>query len=643
MSTEGLNRRTFLKATLAGAVLGACRQEGDRSPDGHAPTPPEKTGKKVVVVGFDGVDPRLMERWMQSGDLPNLAKLASDGMLLPLGSTSPPNSPVAWSTFATGRDPSEHGVFGFLRRDPGTYLPGTAPYTIRAPRFGPEGVSPARAVSHRRGAAWWDRLDRAGVRTCLLFVPYAFPPPELRHGRVLCGLGAPDARFTNSSFTLYTSEPGDSDSVAGGRIVRLALTGSKIETRLEGARGPNKKYLSVPLQLELDRKAGTVAISLGDRREKLAEGKRSGWFPLEFRAAGFALAGRVRFHLLEVRDELKIYASPIQLDPGQKMLPLGAPAGWLVKAIENHSLPTVGWVHDTSAVNAGALPKDVFLGAVLDTMQARAGLLIEEIRAGHAQVLTAVFTGTDRAAHIFYKDLERPDGGPLRQVYRTMDRIVGQVRRRLSPGTRLIIMSDHGFHAFDRMLHVNTWLEAQGLLARSRPDGKVRFLRGIDWSTTRAYSIGNGQVYANLEGRESSGSVTPGPEREALLASIRKNLLALKDPKTGTKPVRAIYPVADKAAADLRDRAPDLQIAFAPGWRSSWETSLGGAPAGDFIAPNPKAWCGDHAASDVTETPGVLLADSKPTRTDPDLKDLAPSLLALAGVEPDGPGRPLWT
>jgi len=629
-----MNRRQFLQASLAGTLLASCKSAPKKEPP---------AGKQdVVVLGFDGVDPRLLESWMKAGDLPNLQSLSREGGLHRLGSTSPPNSPVAWSTFATGRHPSQHGVFGFLRRDPENYLPGTAPYTIRAPRFKPDGYREPQAVSHRQGDAFWEILDARGVPATLLFVPYAYPPPEMKHGRVLSGLGTPDLRFTNSSFTLFTTESTDSDRVAGGRIVRLKPQSGKIETRLEGSRGPGGKYLQVPLRLELDRKNGSVGIILGEKNETLSVGKRSGWFPLRFKAGDVVLQGRVRFHLLGVKKDLKLYASPIQLDPNMPALPLGTPSDWMQKAVEVHGgLPTVGWVHDTAAVNAGVLPPEVFLGEVLDTMEARADLLLREMEDNFARLLIGVFTGTDRAGHIFHRQTRDPDGGPLRKVYRAMDRIVGAAKKKMRPGTRLLVLSDHGFHAFDRQLHVNTWLESHKWFRRERPGSEVKFLRGVDWKKTRAYSMGNGQLYVNLKGRESAGSVPGGNQRKALLESIRERLLAIKDPVNGQRVVSAVYDVADQADEAVRRWAPDLQIAFSPGYRSSWETSLGGAPAGEALADNPKAWCGDHAASDVAHTPGFLLSNAKIRHEDPSLVDLSSTILGLFQAPVSGPGRPL--
>src|SRR3954463_6882522 len=79
--------------------------------------------EKVIVLGFDGVDARYTEQWMNEGKLPNLAHLRERGTFRPLRPTVPAQTPVSWSTFSTGIDPGRTGIFDFLRRDPKTYLP----------------------------------------------------------------------------------------------------------------------------------------------------------------------------------------------------------------------------------------------------------------------------------------------------------------------------------------------------------------------------------------------------------------------------------------------------------------------------------------------------------------------------------------
>src|SRR5580698_9018554 len=79
--------------------------------------------KRAVILGFDGMDPELAERFMQEGKLPNLAQLRDQGTFRKLRTTNPPISPVAWSTFMTGVNPGKHNIYDFLARDVDSYLP----------------------------------------------------------------------------------------------------------------------------------------------------------------------------------------------------------------------------------------------------------------------------------------------------------------------------------------------------------------------------------------------------------------------------------------------------------------------------------------------------------------------------------------
>src|SRR5262249_12241892 len=65
--------------------------------------------------------------------------------------------------------------------------------------------------------------------------------------------------------------------------------------------------------------------------------------------------------------------------------------------------------------------------------------------------------------------------------------------------------------------------------------------------------------------------------------------------------------------------------------RTSWRTPLGGIPA-ELMEPNTRKWSGDHAASDVADTPGVILASRRLVADDPAIVDLAPTTLAFFGV-----------
>ena len=92
--------------------------------------------KRLIVVGLDGQDPKLTDRFMQEGLLPNFDRLARMGCYRRLRTTFPSLSPVAWSSFSTGTNPGRHNIFDFLDRDRQTYLPVLSSARVgKVPRF----------------------------------------------------------------------------------------------------------------------------------------------------------------------------------------------------------------------------------------------------------------------------------------------------------------------------------------------------------------------------------------------------------------------------------------------------------------------------------------------------------------------------
>ena len=82
-----------------------------------------ESSRKVIVLGIDGMDPHLLQKFVQQGKMPNAKKLMKMGGFSPLLTSVPPQSPVAWANFITGMNPGGHGIFDFIHRDPKTLLP----------------------------------------------------------------------------------------------------------------------------------------------------------------------------------------------------------------------------------------------------------------------------------------------------------------------------------------------------------------------------------------------------------------------------------------------------------------------------------------------------------------------------------------
>jgi len=146
--------------------------------------------KKVIVIGFDGMDPRLCERMMDAGELPTFDKLRKQGGYSSLATSNPPQSPVAWASFINGAGPGSHGIFDFIHRDPSRQcepfysaaktVAGEGYWKIGEHRiqlnFWPFNHKPPATLLRREGRPFWDYLDQEGIRSQFYNLPANYPP-----------------------------------------------------------------------------------------------------------------------------------------------------------------------------------------------------------------------------------------------------------------------------------------------------------------------------------------------------------------------------------------------------------------------------------------------------------------------------------
>ena len=144
----------------------------------------------------------------------------------------------------------------------------------------------------------------------------------------------------------------------------------------------------------------------------------------------------------------------------------------------------------------------------------------------------------------------------------------------------------------------------------------------------------------NLKGREGKGIVDPA-EAEALRNEIREKLLKVKDPETGDSVFSEIY-TTDFYQGRATSNAPDLQLGYAEGYQSTKDAAAGVAPA-DLFEDNTDTWSGEHAASDMSTSAGILFSNKSIKSDSPHLVDIGVTALTYLGkkVPADLEGKPL--
>jgi predicted AlkP superfamily phosphohydrolase/phosphomutase len=661
----------------AAALLSSCR--------GSAPA---NSGRpKLLILGFDGMDPALVGRWMKAGLLPNIAKVASTGSVHPLTTTHSPESPTAWASFATGVNPGKHNIYDFLVRDTATYLPDLGMVRREPPRFLFDYVPIAKPklFSIRGGTSFWVTAGQAGVRSSILTVPVTFPPEDVPNGELLSGLPLPDIRGTMGTFYYFATDLSryeEGNTEFGGILKRLVMEQDVAQTELIGppnpiikqqiqalrTKGPTlgdqdratvaalqaKEDVRLPMTVRWNRSARTATVELGGESILLEPGKMSRWINLDFRINAFVrLHGMAQLLLMNADRELQLYISPVNWKPDAPPVPMSSPASFSSDLFQRLGyFRTLGWAEATWPLNEGRMDEQTFMDDLYKAFDDRAQVILSRIDAHNWDLLVGVIESTDRVQHMMWRLLDPSHpmydaalaakfGDSIQRVYRRADQFVGEVLERIDPNTTVLIVSDHGFHSWRKAVNLNTWLVQQGymVLQGTQPGEKKlddlfgggEFWENVDWSRTRAYAMGLGQIYFNLRGREARGIVSPGAEAKKLADDLSAHLLTMTDPEDGARIVRAVYKRDDVYTGEFLQNASELQVGMEDGYRVSWQTALGGSPQG-IVYPNMKKWSGDHGGYDFATTAGVLVSNRRIAAPTPSIIDVAPTVLKFFGV-----------
>ncbi|HXX20138.1 MAG TPA: alkaline phosphatase family protein [Candidatus Acidoferrum sp.] len=617
---------------------------------------PSARHHKLIVLGIDGMDPSLLRQFIATGKMPNFALLATQGSFLALQTSTPPQSPVAWSNLITGMNPGGHGVFDFIHRDPATLTPyfSTARVTPPAHNLRLGGwvipISTGEVSLLRKGKAFWQYLDDRHVPTFVLRMPANFPPVA-SGGKTLAGLGTPDLLGGYGTFSFYTDNPAFVPGpVDGGVIYPVQISGNHVEAVLHGP--PNSfrsgnPELTIPFTIERDANQSVARLAIQSQQFVLSVGEWSSWVHVKFTfVPGLEeITGICRFYLKQVHPEFELYVSPINLDPAEPALPLSTPKGYSPDLVDELGpFYTQGIAEDTKALTSAVLNDDEYLDQARLVFEDQRRIFLHELARFRSGLFFHYFSSIDLNSHMFWRaddprspsygaNLAKKYGHVIENYYHEMDAMLGEALKVSDADTTVLVVSDHGFAPFRRSFNLNTWLVEKGYLvlhAGAQPGPDTNIFADADWSKTRAYGLGLNGLYLNLSGRERNGIVNPGVQAEALQTEIVGQLEAERDPLDGEQVITRVDRAAHVYSGPESSQAPDMIVGYNSGFRVGWSSVLGGIPA-PVLEDNTDPWSGDHCI-DYTKVPGVVLSNRRIANPQPALIDIAPTILAEFGI-----------
>ena len=609
--------------------------------------------KRVIIIGLDGMDPKLAGEFMNEGKLPNFAKLKEEGTFTSLATSYPSISPVAWSSFMTGVDPSYHNIFDFITRDPCTYQPMLSSAEIgKASKVLPIGkymipLGKPKMKLLRKSRPFWKILGEHGIWSSVLRVPITFPPEKF-NGVLLSGMCVPDLKGSQGTFAHYTTDPSKNEVETGGVSRFVEIKNGVVNTLLYGPENSlvkNGEEITIPLRIKIEKSAGKAVIEISNQSFELAPRTYSPWIRLAFPAGlGIKVRGICRFYINSIEPGFDMYVTPINIDPEDPALPISHPFIYSVYLAKlQGSFGTLGLAEDTWALNEGVIDEEAFLEQSYLLYEEREKMFLNALEKTPNGLCTCVFDTTDRVQHMFFRCLDQNHPANrgketeryknvIEDLYVRMDGLIGKALEKTDDKTVLMVISDHGFTQFKRGVNLNSWLFQNGYMALR--DGKKTsgdWFENVDWDRTKAFSLGLAGIFINRKGREMRGFVEEGDEVASLKAELIKKLAGLRDERAGEVSIREVIDTDSASSGPYKHDAPDLLVGYNAGYRSSWTCALGRVTE-DVFEDNTKHWSGDHCV-DPKIVPGVIFTNRKIIKENPHLNDMAPTVLKLFGLE----------
>jgi hypothetical protein len=257
----------------------------------------------------------------------------------------------------------------------------------------------------RKGRAFWQILEDAGVPATVFKMPSNYPPVESRQ-RTLAGMNTPDLKGSYGMFSYFTNEATtiSQEAGGGGHSYDVFVIGNRVEAELKGPVNTFRTDAPESSSFESSSTPSAAAKIVVKARSSSAPGRVELGSASASASFTQSVHGICLFYLKEVRPKFKLYVSPIHMDPARPALPLSTPESY-ARELERRFGPffTKGLPADTSALENGVLDEEEFLH--LDDLVYEESVAMLEYELGRFEegLLFYYFSNADQRQHMFWR------------------------------------------------------------------------------------------------------------------------------------------------------------------------------------------------------------------------------------------------
>ena len=531
--------------------------------------------KKVLVIGLDGMSPKLTYCLIKEGILPSMEKLMKEGVFAKVIPSAPAFTPTNWTTVSTGAWPGTHGIFTWGTHKEGEPLP-------------ERHFNEAMSSNICKAEYFWEAAARSGRKSLLVnYIGYPPTSDNVIHA----------GWFYQPNDYCFEIAPGDAyrNFDLNENVKKLEFKPAKqwknlpiskrpvLEADLEVKPKENGKGVKYSLLLLESEGKGYDKILLYKSKDTakvldtLKEGKWTRWHREKFIVGSKEKIGTVRFKLIELSpDGQKVWLYRSQVYPLAGFIFPAEREEELIKVCGPYINEDVWRIYYQGGVDEATCIEEFsyqskWIGKTVDYLIKNAGV----------SIYFQQFHLLDHVGHAFMDHIDSEAEGydpikeekgwqEIRLAYKITDLMVGEVIRAADEDTLVVIISDHGMPVNKKAVSLFNLFRRKGWVeVKQNSEGEVVY----DWTKTKAYVTGfNMYVFVNLKGRDPQGIVEPGEEYEKLREEIIDVLLELKDPADGQRVISVALKKEEAWWMGLwGEGVGDVIFQYAPGCRWTGE------------------------------------------------------------------------